>query len=76
MDHCIAVILGGGAQVFRGYDPKNETNKFRNSIAGYLDIEADLTESWLLSVASRYESFSDFGDTFNYKIATRIKASE
>ncbi len=68
--------LGGGAQVFRGYDPGNATDKFRNSIAGYVDLEADFTENWLVSLAGRYENFSDFGDTFNYKLATRIKATE
>ncbi|MFC5048115.1 TonB-dependent receptor domain-containing protein [Aquimarina hainanensis] len=69
-------VLGGGSQVFRGYDPNNETDKFRNSIAGYIDIEADFTDKWLFSVAGRYENFSDFGDTFNYKVATRYKLSE
>lgn len=68
--------LGGGSQVFRGYDPGNQTDKFRNSIAGYVDLEADFTEQWLVSLAGRYESFSDFGNTFNYKIATRYKISE
>ncbi len=69
-------VLGGGAQVFRGYDPKNATNKFRNSIAAYVDLEADFSEDWLVSVAGRFESFSDFGETFNYKIATRYKLDE
>ncbi|MDY8137741.1 TonB-dependent receptor [Aquimarina sp. 2201CG5-10] len=69
-------VLGGGSQVFRGYDPNNETDKYRNSIAGYIDLEADFTEDWLVSLAGRYESFSDFGDTFNYKLATRYKISE
>ncbi|WP_139957270.1 TonB-dependent receptor [Flavicella sediminum] len=69
-------VLGGGAQVFRGYDPKNETNKFRNSIAAYIDLEADLTEKLLMSLAARYESFSDFGSTFNYKVAGNLKISE
>ncbi len=68
--------LGGGSQVFRGYDPNNETDKYRNSIAGYIDLEADFTEKWLVSLAARYENFSDFGDTFNYKLATRYKITE
>jgi iron complex outermembrane receptor protein len=68
--------LGGGAQVYRGFDPGNAINKFRNNIAGYVDLEADLTKSWLLSLAGRYENYSDFGETFNYKIATRIKLSD
>ncbi len=69
-------VLGGGSQVFRGYDPNNETDEYRNSIAGYIDLEADFTEKWLVSLAGRYENFSDFGDTFNYKLATRYKVTE
>ncbi|WP_417935083.1 TonB-dependent receptor domain-containing protein [Flagellimonas eckloniae] len=68
--------LGGGAQVFRGYDPGNATEKFRNNISLYADFEADFTKNWLLSLAGRYENYSDFGSTFNYKLATRIKLSE
>ncbi|MGW9683989.1 TonB-dependent receptor domain-containing protein [Flagellimonas sp. 2504JD1-5] len=68
--------LGGGAQVFRGYDPGNATEKFRNNISIYADFEADFTENWLLSLAGRYENYSDFGSTFNYKLATRLKLTE
>ncbi len=68
-------VLGGGSQVFRGYDPNNETDKYRNSIAGYIDLEVDFTKQWLVSLAGRYENYSDFGDTFNYKLATRYKIS-
>ena len=68
--------LGGGAQVFRGYDPNNETDKFRNNISVYGDFEADITENWLLSLAGRYEDYSDFGSTFNYKLASRLKLNE
>ncbi|WP_223826627.1 TonB-dependent receptor [Flagellimonas sp. S3867] len=68
--------LGGGAQVFRGYDPGNATEKFRNNISLYADFEADFTENWLVSLAGRYENYSDFGSTFNYKLATRLKLTE
>ncbi len=68
--------LGGGAQVFRGYDPGNATEKFRNNISLYADFEVDFTENWLLSLAGRYENYSDFGSTFNYKLATRLKLSD
>lgn len=66
----------GGIQVFPGFKPENEVNAFRNSIAGYFDIEADFTEAILVSGAVRYENYSDFGGTTNFKLATRIKASE
>lgn len=67
--------LGGGAQVYRGFTPQNTTNKFRNSIGGYFDLEADLTDQFLLSFATRFESYSDFGETFNYKLAARYEFS-
>ena len=66
----------GGSQVFPGFGPNNELSRNRSSIAGYLDIESDITESFLLSFAARYEDYSDFGSTLNFKLATRIKASD
>ena len=66
----------GGSQVFPGFSPANELSRGRSSVAGYLDLEADITESFLLSGALRYEDYSDFGSTLNGKIATRVKASE
>ncbi|NQX80898.1 MAG: TonB-dependent receptor [Flavobacteriaceae bacterium] len=66
----------GGAQVFPGFSPKNELLRSRNSIAGYFDIEADFTERFLVSAATRYENYSDFGSTLNFKLATRVKASD
>ncbi|MEZ2414890.1 TonB-dependent receptor domain-containing protein [Muriicola sp. E247] len=66
----------GGSQVFPGFSPNNELARERSSVAGYLDLEADFTESFLASFATRYENYSDFGSTMNFKLATRIKASE
>jgi len=66
----------GGSQVFPGFSPSNELSRGRSSVAGYFDLEADISESFLLSLATRYEDYSDFGSTLNFKLATRIKASE
>ncbi|MDP3311900.1 TonB-dependent receptor [Lutibacter sp.] len=66
----------GGAQVFPGFSPANELSRGRSSVAGYFDLEADVTENLLLSGALRYEDYSDFGSTLNFKVATRIKAGE
>ncbi len=68
--------LPGTSQVFGGFTPQNAVDKFRNSIGVYADAEADVTENLLVSLALRFESFSDFGSTFNYKIASRFKATE
>ncbi len=63
----------GGSQVFPGFRPVNEVNKYRTSYAGYLDVEADITHKFLLSGAIRYENYSDFGNTLNWKVAGRYK---
>ncbi|MFT5248970.1 MAG: iron complex outermembrane receptor protein [bacterium] len=59
----------GGIQVFPGFKPGNEVNAYRNSIAGYIDVEADFTERFRATAAIRYENFSDFGGTLNGKIS-------
>ncbi|MDO5979289.1 TonB-dependent receptor [Flavivirga spongiicola] len=66
----------GGSQVFPGFSPANELSRDRNSIAGYFDLEADFSEAFLVSFATRFEDYSDFGSTINFKLATRLKASE
>ena len=70
------VVLGGGSQVFRGFDPNNATNKTRNSMAVYVDLEADFSEAFYVSFAGRYENFSDFGGTINGKLAARYKLTD
>ncbi|NUO02021.1 MAG: TonB-dependent receptor [Saprospiraceae bacterium] len=62
-----------GAQVFAGFFPANSGENSRNSAAGYVDLEQDFTKNWLVTAAVRYENYSDFGSTFNYKVATRYK---
>ncbi|MEE9438842.1 MAG: TonB-dependent receptor [Saprospiraceae bacterium] len=68
--------LPGSAQVYRGFTPKNAISRSRNSIAGYADFELDVNDRVLLALATRYEDFSDFGNTFNYKLATRVKITD
>ena len=66
----------GGAQVFPGFRPTNQVNEGRKSFATYLDTELDITNWLLVSGALRYENYSDFGSTFNYKFATRVKVNQ
>ncbi|MFT7030795.1 MAG: iron complex outermembrane receptor protein, partial [Marinoscillum sp.] len=44
--------------------------------AAYVDVEADITESFFLTAALRYERYDDFGDTFNWKLAGRFAVSD
>ncbi|GAA4972386.1 TonB-dependent receptor [Algibacter aquimarinus] len=66
----------GGSQVFPGFSPNNELSRGRSSIAGYFDLEADISETFLASFATRFENYSDFGSTINFKLATRLKVSD
>lgn len=63
----------GGAQVFPGFRPANATDVSRNSFAGYIELDADLSDSLTMQLAGRYEHFSDFGDTINGKAAARYE---
>lgn len=68
--------LAGGSQVFSGFRDANRTNKNRNAYAAYADVEFNFTNWLLVDAAIRYEDYSDFGSTFNYKLASRIKLSD
>ena len=64
-----------GSQGFPGFQPSDATNKNRNSVAGYVDIETDLTPRLKLATALRAERFSDFGSTVTGKLAASFKAT-
>ena len=66
----------GGAQVFPGFRQENALSSYRNSAAAYLDLEADITSKFLMTAALRFESYSDFGSTLNFKVASRYKLSD
>lgn len=65
-----------GSQGFPGFRPENALSGYRNSAAAYLDLEADITSKFLLTGALRFESYSDFGSTLNFKVASRYKLSD
>ena len=60
-----------GAQVFPGYQPQDEVNKSRTNVAGYVDVESDITEKLLVHVAGRVENYSDFGTSASGQVAAR-----
>lgn len=65
-----------GAQVFAGFINSIGDTKTRNSKAVYIDAEQDITKNFLLTGAARYEHYSDFGSTLNYKFSGRYKFSD
>lgn len=58
-----------GSQGFPGFQPGDRTNKSRNSIAAYVDIETDVTSQFKVQTALRGERYSDFGSTLTGKLA-------
>jgi len=65
--------LSGGSQGFPGYSPGNEVDRNRTNIGLYVDSEINITEAFLLGGAVRFENYSDFGETLNFKLAGRYK---
>jgi len=65
-----------GAQVFAGFVPDYAKRHSRNNVAAYIDLEQEFTKKWLMETALRFENYSDFGSTLNYKVATRYKVSD
>lgn len=68
-----AAGVAGGAQVFAGFKPLDESNNTRSAMAAYLDMELDITERLMIGGALRGENYSDFGSTLNYKGVARWK---
>ena len=69
-------VLPVGSVGFPGYGALSVFDYERNSWAVYADIEADITDRFLLTVAGRYEDFSDFGDNFSSRIAGRYSIND
>jgi iron complex outermembrane recepter protein len=70
------VLIPGGAQGFPGFQPANELSANRTNVGAWADLELDVTQRWLVSVAGRYENYSDFGGTMNAKAATRLALTD
>ncbi len=62
-------LPNGGVSGMRGIEQKNAGSFSRDNAAIYVDIEQDVSDELLLQYALRYENYSDFGGTTNWKIA-------
>ena len=65
-----------GSNGFQGFSVDVAGRFKRRSNALYVDAEVDVTENWLASAAFRWEDFEDFGNTSNFKLATRVDLSD
>lgn len=69
-------IRPSGSQGFPGYSLQNEVDRNRSNFSFYLDTEMDFTKKFMIGTALRFEYYSDFGSTLNYKLASRYKINE
>ena len=67
--------LGPGSNGLRGTAPSDAGSFARDNIGLYVDLEHDISEDWLMQYALRYEDFSDFGGTLNWKLASRYNVN-
>jgi len=70
------VAMSVGAHGFAGFSPAQTGEFDRANYAAYVDLEADVTDAWLVQAALRFEDFDDFGTTTNGKLATRYSITD
>lgn len=54
----------------------NDTSAEQDSTAIYVDLEADITDTFTMQAAVRYEDFSEFGDTTDFKVAGMVRVTD
>ncbi|MFT4635664.1 MAG: iron complex outermembrane receptor protein [Arenicella sp.] len=69
-------VVGSGPSGFSSPQPASAGTFDRDNIGVYVDVEHDISDSWLMQYALRYEDYSDFGSTTNGKIATRYNVND
>ena len=72
----LASYDGGGADSFSGNAPQNSGKFNRYNIGGYFSLDFDVSDAFLLSGTIRSENYSDFGNTFVYKLSSRLKLGD
>jgi iron complex outermembrane receptor protein len=65
-----------GAQGFPGFKPENELDEDRTAVGIYADLETQITDRFLGSVAVRAEDYSDFGSAVTGKLSARYDFTE
>lgn len=65
-----------GSNGFQGFRPTDAGRFTRENYAVYADVDADLTSRLSAGVAARFEDFSDFGSTFNWKGVMRFELNK
>jgi len=65
-----------GSHGFAGFSPTAQGIHSRQSQAAYIDTETYINDKFMVGVAGRYERFSSFGHTFDYKLTTQYSLTD
>ena len=65
-----------GSEGYPGYQPSDAKEASRTNEAGYAELSLDVTKAWLVDLAERFETYSDFGFLATEKLATRYTVAD
>jgi len=69
-----ASYIDGGSQGFPGLP--DSTDQSRNNLGLFIELDTDLTDNLNVTLAGRYEDYSDFGTNFTSKLAARYEVND
>ncbi len=69
-------LKAAGSQVFGGFRPASEVDRFRHSISAYAGLENQVSKRLTVDLGGRFEQYSDFGNTATGKAALRYEVSD
>ena len=65
-----------GSNGFQGFNPRISGAFTRRSKGAYIDIETYVSDSFMVDFAARFEDFSDFGSTFDWKLSSKFDITD
>ncbi len=71
-----AFIFGVGSDGFQGFPTASAGSFDSDSLAAYVDVEADFTDRFTGGVAFRFEDYDEFGSTFDWKLSGRVEITD
>jgi iron complex outermembrane receptor protein len=68
-------LAPAGSSVFPGFTPSDAVDDHRTNFGVYADAETNLSRQVLVNLATRFETYSDFGERLTGKAAVRFQPS-
>jgi iron complex outermembrane receptor protein len=68
--------FSSGSNGFNGFSTRSQGSFSRHNVSLYGDIEKEVSDALTVDFALRYEDFSDFGETTNFKLTGRYQVND